>query len=610
MTILGNNIRRKLKEMFRKLQNNYSLMFFCKILIVFIITFIGIGLCIAFFCYKSFNSLGEEYIRELKNIAIVFCMKLVKNLPKMFFYFYVLVFAGWSLFHLFYFIKNKDYKHIGNNEGYHTFCYTIFALFIVIFHLYVELVWFLFGLFFIELIFSFQLIKTLIFSDKIELKNILILDNNNQNEKNRFISLYSIIYLLIIIFIIFISIDYTLVNLTNGQKKILIDLFLDDRFFVIGKLILHVKDLSSKELMYNTILQLSSVFITFMGFIMGFLSQSIYSINIHMIINWKYNQIMMLYYRMSTIVIVILSFFISNSRYTFTMLYLDIYMIWIILYNLYIISSIFFQSSLTNIFYKRVILDMESIRVICDKVETNLALDKNTFFYQEYLKCNGKSIFLPLSLLMQHINVNKDEGYQMILVTLTKTIVSLPFEIKENIILIVFVLERMILSFFDNIEKNINGQCIIDDIDIMFLIDILNIINENFGEINVNSLSVKSIIIGFILCNIAKKIDNTSFLKIISTYNQNRIGVNATIFFNIDYEVWFAFYILILFDRTMYFSLIKSVIEKLNFLDIITMEKKLSDYLYVINTYYYFHEIPSCEFISSDIEKLKMYISI
>lgn len=597
----------KIKLEFNKLKDNYAINFFRKFLAVFLLCFIFIGLFVAFFYFVSLDSLGKDYVDQLEIIIKNTFIGMFINLPRIFFYLYFMVFVVWNCFNILYFVRNRSKRKNDKVLTNQAKRYEIYAVLIIALHMNIHQLYILFILFILELVLVYLIVYNIILSDRIELQNIITSNGDTQSEKNQFIRLYSIIYLLIVGFAIAVLVDYTLLDLTSSQKQLLMNLCAEEKFYIIGKFMLHIKEICSNDAMHNTILQLASVFITFMGIVIGFRSQSLFSIDIHTIINWKCHPFMMLYYRVATIVIVILSFIVSGSRYMFTILYLDAYMIWIILYNLHLISLISLKPNLVNIFSERIMLDISGLESICKVVSDSEKINKQGLFYQEYINQYGKTICLPLSLLVHHIYVNKEECYQMVLATLSKIIKAVSTKLKDNILPLIFVLEKMFISLFNCLPKGYDNKREVDDLDIIFLSNVLSIIDKQFIDIDIGGLKANEIVIGFILFDLVTNIDEDKLLDVLKIYYENQVGENSSKKYE---ELWEMFYMLILLYKYDYYNLIYKILKQyqISMPDSDILVTKFISYAMVINTYYYFNKIPMYEDMTDNINRLHDFI--
>lgn len=484
---------------------------------------LGLGLLFYFISYPSLDNLTIYEISILKKIVIKFLKELIFNsVPRFYYYFYVSLTILLSFFLIFMYYKNKIIKNLDKRKV----CQFIIICIIYPFVMDIFIVGFLMVV--VEAILFYKIIVSILISKEFEFINNILFNvgysNEGDKEKdNEAIKIIKNIFLICLIFTLLLSIDYTIISISSSFKQINIIKILseNDSFFIINKFIDHVVKQSSKSIMYDTIIQMSSIFITFMGFIISFLTGNIFSINIHTIICWQCNQFKLFYHRIVTIVIVIISFFISSTEYTVTIIFLDVYLIWIIIYNIYLISTVSLYSNFPSILAKRMKKDMIEISKIIDNVSKGIT-NKNILFYNKYLPLYGKSIYLPLNLLTLHIKNNKEEYYQLTINTINQFFKKKPISDKKNFIVFCLIIDKWFVSYLEQLE-NKEKKIMLDELDIYFIFDILMIMYDKVLEKKFNDIKISysEVIVALILKNIFMKIDVKDFQHIINIYKKH-----------------------------------------------------------------------------------------
>ena len=351
------------------------------------------------------------------------------------------------------------------------------------------------------------------------LKNIITLTLTDTLGEKVSTSMIRNVYLICIFFIFLLSVDYTIImnDLNYEQIDIFKKLSDNDNFFIINKFINHVIRQSSKSIMYDTIIQMSSVFITFMGFILSFLTGSIYSINIHTIICWECNQFKLFYHRIVTIMIVIISFFVSSTKYTITIVFLDVYLIWIIIYNIYVISSISLYFNFVNIVVRRIEEDLINIcKIINESVKEGIT-NQTTQFYENYMHIYGKYVFLPMNLLVHHIKKNKDEFYQLSTNILSKYFLSREKISRDSFKGICFVIDEWSSAYFEQLKDD-KGKVILNERDNHFIFSILTITKDLVCDDD--TIPCHQIICGLVLANMFTKVEVEIFINKTNNYQK------------------------------------------------------------------------------------------
>lgn len=290
------------------------------------------------------------------------------------------------------------------------------------------------------------------------------------------------IFTIIILFILCLSIDkaFLVTKLNKEQYKFIKSIFENDGLFVLNKIIFRIGD-DEKGMLFSAIIQLSSLFITFVGFIISFINQTIYSINIHMIICWKCNSFKMIYHRMATLVIFMLSFFILNSNYLLSIIFVDLYLIWIVIFNIYLVSSVCLHINFDSVIVEQMIKDTMIVKESLDYVLKKVKINRLKKFFDEYLYNYGKSIFLPMNLLNAHRKENKEEYYQLSCQCLSKYISFINNDCDNEIVdsyekSIMFIMYKWIDDYFLIINE-INNQNI-DFSDESYFYKIMDLFND------------------------------------------------------------------------------------------------------------------------------------
>ena len=295
------------------------------------------------------------------------------------------------------------------------------------------------------------------------------------------------IFTIIILFILCLSIDkaFLVTKLNKEQYKFIKSIFENDGLFVLNKIIFRIGD-DEKGMLFSAIIQLSSLFITFVGFIISFINQTIYSINIHMIICWKCNSFKMIYHRMATLVIFMLSFFILNSNYLLSIIFVDLYLIWIVIFNIYLVSSVCLHINFDSVIVEQMIKDTKIIKESIDYVLKKVKINRSKNFFDEYLYNYGKSIFLPMNLLNAHMKENKEEYYQLSCQCLSKYISFINNDYDNEIVdsyekSIMFIMYKWIDDYFLIINE-LNNQNIDFSGESYFykIMDLFNNIKNDF----------------------------------------------------------------------------------------------------------------------------------
>lgn len=290
------------------------------------------------------------------------------------------------------------------------------------------------------------------------------------------------IFMIIILFILCLSIDkaFLVTKLNKEQYEFIKSIFENDGLFVLNKIIFRIGD-DEKGMLFSAIIQLSSLFITFVGFIISFINQTIYSINIHMIICWKCNSFKMIYHRMATLVIFMLSFFILNSNYLLSIIFVDLYLIWIVIFNIYLVSSVCLHINFDSVIVEQMIKDTMIVKESLDYVLKKVKINRLKKFFDEYLYNYGKSIFLPMNLLNAHRKENKEEYYQLSCQCLSKYISFINNDCDNEIVdsyekSIMFIMYKWIDDYFLIINE-INNQNI-DFSDESYFYKIMDLFND------------------------------------------------------------------------------------------------------------------------------------
>lgn len=425
-------------------------------------------------------------VKEIINIIISFIYDALLFMSKTHHFMFFVTLSVYIFFKYYYcdFIKlSKKDEDIKNN--YYYLLYFILLILVIIFYNYCNKNTFYLVFLIIEIILTYILICNVIETKKIAfisdyfIKATASEKQGIKDAKRTFL----FIYLLILGLLFMISVDYTKMHLSSNSRRILYMIYSRKEFRIVRIFYRNAIEKLIKSGMYTTILEFASMFITFMGFIMGFLTESIYSINIHMLLNWECNQFKLFYYRLVTVGIVIISFFLSESKYTFSILYLDIYLIWIILYNLYLISSITVSSSLPRILCKRINKDIKEINYLKSMNKNSLQRDKS--FKTVYVYWYGKTIFMPLTLLLNYVDVSKKDSYQVILNTFNNycfitDLGKLDDNDKGSLIYCVYDLFETYLSKIE-IKKNI------EKIDKEFIVNFIKIIYDHSILFRINN---------------------------------------------------------------------------------------------------------------------------
>ena len=290
------------------------------------------------------------------------------------------------------------------------------------------------------------------------------------------------IFMIIILFILCLSIDkaFLVTKLNKEQYEFIKIFFKNDGLFVLNKIIFRIGD-DEKGMLFSAIIQLSSLFITFVGFIISFINQKIYSINIHMIICWKCNSFKLIYHRMATLIIFMLSFFILNSNYLLSIIFVDLYLIWIVVFNIYLVSSVCLHINFDSVIVEQMIQDTKIIKENLNYVLKRVKINRSKKFFDEYLYNYGKSIFLPMNLLNAHRKENKEEYYQLSCQCLSKYISFINNDCDNEIVdsyekSIMFIMYKWIDDYFLIINE-LNNQNI-DFSDESYFYKIMNLFND------------------------------------------------------------------------------------------------------------------------------------
>lgn len=290
------------------------------------------------------------------------------------------------------------------------------------------------------------------------------------------------IFMIIILFILCLSIDkaFLVTKLNKEQYEFIKIIFENDGLFVLNKIIFRIGD-DEKGMLFSAIIQLSSLFITFVGFIISFINQKIYSINIHMIICWKCNSFKLIYHRMATLIIFMLSFFILNSNYLLSIIFVDLYLIWIVVFNIYLVSSVCLHINFDSVIVEQMIQDTKIIKENLNYVLKRVKINRSKKFFDEYLYNYGKSIFLPMNLLNAHRKENKEEYYQLSCQCLSKYISFINNDCDNEIVdsyekSIMFIMYKWIDDYFLIINE-INNQNI-DFSDESYFYKIMDLFND------------------------------------------------------------------------------------------------------------------------------------
>lgn len=290
------------------------------------------------------------------------------------------------------------------------------------------------------------------------------------------------IFMIIILFILCLSIDkaFLVTKLNKEQYEFIKIFFKNDGLFVLNKIIFRIGD-DEKGMLFSAIIQLSSLFITFVGFIISFINQKIYSINIHMIICWKCNSFKLIYHRMATLIIFMLSFFILNSNYLLSIIFVDLYLIWIVVFNIYLVSSVCLHINFDSVIVEQMIQDTKIIKENLNYVLKRVKINRSKKFFDEYLYNYGKSIFLPMNLLNAHRKENKEEYYQLSCQCLSKYISFINNDCDNEIVdsyekSIMFIMYKWIDDYFLIINE-LNNQNI-DFSDESYFYKIMDLFND------------------------------------------------------------------------------------------------------------------------------------
>lgn len=290
------------------------------------------------------------------------------------------------------------------------------------------------------------------------------------------------IFMIIILFILCLSIvkAFLVTKLNKEQYEFIKIFFKNDGLFVLNKIIFRIGD-DEKGMLFSAIIQLSSLFITFVGFIISFINQKIYSINIHMIICWKCNSFKLIYHRMATLIIFMLSFFILNSNYLLSIIFVDLYLIWIVVFNIYLVSSVCLHINFDSVIVEQMIQDTKIIKENLNYVLKRVKINRSKKFFDEYLYNYGKSIFLPMNLLNAHRKENKEEYYQLSCQCLSKYISFINNDCDNEIVdsyekSIMFIMYKWIDDYFLIINE-LNNQNI-DFSDESYFYKIMDLFND------------------------------------------------------------------------------------------------------------------------------------
>lgn len=359
--------------------------------------------------------------------------------------------------------------------------------------------------------FLYKLFKKLLHLEVFDLiNNSLIecsyLSNNEKIRYNKVDKFFFKIFLILITFVLCLSIDkaFLVTKISSEQYKFIRCIFERDNLFILNKIIFRMGS-NEKEMLFSAIIQLSSLFITFVGFIISFINQTIYSINVHMIICWKCNAFKMIYHRMATLVIFVLSFFILNSNYLLSIIFLDVYLLWIIIYNIYLVSSICLHITFDNVIAKKMVDDTDEIYEIIKLVSMEGTIRIAERFSNEYLYYYGKSIFLPMNLLNAHRENNREEYYQLSCQCLSEYILlinKIILGIQKNKIKnfkwsVYFVLKKWIDSYFVLLKKKNE----IDFLELRYISKVLDILSSISNDF------IRNGIIAYFLFNLIQIID-------------------------------------------------------------------------------------------------------
>lgn len=546
------------------------------------LTFFSIGLVLLFvFLYfvlsPIINELNTREIYILKKVIINFFHELIMiSIPKFFDFFNlfmsIIIIISWPILQ----VKKQLEKHLLTKQ------IVFILLYLISFNIKISLIHFI--LIVIELFLFYKIIIDIVLKQNHNfLKNIMTITLTDTLDEKVSTNMIRNVYLICIFFIFLLSVDYTIImnNLNYEQIDILKKLSDNDNFFIINKFINHVIRQSSKSIMYDTIIQMSSVFITFMGFILSFLTGSIYSINIHTIICWECNQFKLFYHRIVTIMIVIISFFVSSTKYTITIVFLDVYLIWIIIYNIYVISSISLYFNFENIVVRRIEEDLTNIcKIINESVRIGIT-NQTTYFYENYMHIYGKYIFLPMNLLIHHMKKNKDEFYQLSTNILSKYFMSrekISYDLLKSIC---FMIDEWSLAYFEQLKDD-KGKVILNERDNHFIFSILTITKdlelENYNKVNI---SCHQVICGLILANMFIKVKEEIFINKTNNYQKYDNNLFTThIFPALEITIFFVLY----FYGDKYinsiFEFIENSVCKFNLNE---MKKNSTKYLLIAN---------------------------
>lgn len=482
-------------------------------LILFVIGIVSLFIFFYFVLSPIINELTTREIYILKKIIFNFFHELILiSIPKFFDFFNMFVSIVIIISLPILLIKKQLVKHLLIKQ------IIFIMLYLISFNIKINFIHFF--LIVIELFLLYKIIIDIVSKQNYNfLKNIITLTLTDTLGEKVSTNMIRNVYLICIFFIFLLSVDYTIImnDLNYGQIDIFKKLSDNDNFFIINKFINHVIRQSSKSIMYDTIIQMSSVFITFMGFILSFLTGSIYSINIHTIICWECNQFKLFYHRIVTIMIVIISFFVSSTKYTITIIFLDVYLIWIIIYNIYVISSISLYFNFVNIVVRRIEEDLINICKIINKSVRESITNQTTQFYENYMHIYGKYVFLPMNLLVHHIKKNKDEFYQLSTNILSKYFLSRKKISCDLFKGICFVIDEWSSAYFEQLKDD-KGKVILNERDNHFIFSILTITKDLVCDDD--DISCHQIICGLVLANMFTKVEVEIFINKTNNYQK------------------------------------------------------------------------------------------
>lgn len=350
------------------------------------------------------------------------------------------------------------------------------------------------------------------------------------------------IFAVMILFVLCLSVDkaFLVTKLNKDQIEFVKLIFQNDHLFILNKIFFRIGE-DEKGMLFSAIIQLSSLFITFVGYIIGFINENIYSINIHMILCWKCSAFKMIYHRMATLLIFVLSFFILNSNYLTSIIFVDLYLIWIIVYNVYLVSSICLHVDLDTVIANQMLKDTEEVKKMLRYVSHKSSMKISKRFSDEYLNYYGKSIFLPMNLLNAHRDVNKEEYYQLAYQCFNKYILLINKEsqkFEENInkkyqevekeyyeISVCFIIKKWIDDYFLKIQSVNKDE--FEFLETRFIYKIIYLINS------ISNGFIRKVILSYLLFNIIQILDSVKyeeFIKEIALKDEEGI-INALIIY-------------------------------------------------------------------------------